>query len=203
MTNRVLFTLAGLLLGATFPATGRAQAAAEYGLTAGAAAAAADKVSSAVNEAVKQTGDQLQQRTPGTAPTGASGAATSPTGAPATAAPATTTPAVAATPAPVATKTLAAVMKENQEKLRPKAEQTGATLRIDSTPARATVLIDGWIVGATPVELKLASAQHIIELKQADSHAWRKEVSLKPEESVSLRPVLQYKYPSVVTLSAN
>jgi hypothetical protein len=186
MTNKALFTLVALFLCGTFPALGRSQAAVEYGL-ATAAAAATSKASPAVNEALKQTGEKLQQAMAGTGTNATLG---------------TTAPAAPSTSTPIATKTLETLMKENQAKLQPKAEQGGATIRIDSAPARARILIDGAVVGYTPMELKLASGQHLVELKQDDSLPWRKEVSIDPGETVSLKPVLQYKYQSVVTLSS-
>lgn len=195
MANRFLFPMLVLLSWIVSPVSGRGQAAAEYGMAAGAASATTSSATSAVNNSLRQAGERLPQASPGKAQPAAPG--TTAPGQPGT----TASPAPSTT-APIATKTLETVMKENLEKLRPKAGQGAATLRIDSVPAQAKILIDGVAVGYTPLELELPSGRYLAELKQTDSLPWSKEVSLNPGETVSLEPVLQYKYPSVVTLSS-
>lgn len=209
MANRFLFPLLVLLSWIVSPVSGRGQAAAEYGMAAGAASATTSSATSAVNNSLRQAGERLPQASPGKAQPAAPGT-TAPTTSAATTAPGTAAPGqpgttaspAPSTTAPIATKTLETVMKENLEKLRPKAGQGAATLRIDSVPAQAKILIDGVAVGYTPLELELPSGRYLAELKQTDSLPWSKEVSLNPGETVSLEPVLQYKYPSVVTLSS-
>lgn len=187
MAGKLALLLVPLLFLGAFPGTARSQAAAEYGMAAGAAAAAVEKAATAVKDAtaIKDT----------TKPSGESKD---------TAKPAAEVPqATPNPPAPVATKPLAAVMKENKEKLEAQALEGGANLRIEPLPAKATVYVDGAVVGYTPFEGKLAPGQHRIEVKHFDSMPWSKEISLKKGETLALKPELQFKkYPSVVTLSA-
>jgi PEGA domain len=181
MASKLAMLLVLVLLLIGFGASGWSQAAAEYGMAAGAAGAAANKASSAVSgalsKAVKQTEKSPQEAK-------------------------STAEAAPNLPAPVATKPLETIMKENKEKLEAKGQEEGAQLKIEYKTVKATVYVDGAVVGYTPFEAKLAPGQHVIELKYFNSMPWRKEVSAKQGETLSLKPVLQFKtYPSVVTLS--
>lgn len=92
-------------------------------------------------------------------------------------------------------------MQQNRRSLEAKAAQGGATLRVDSTPAKARVSVDGVVVAFTPADLKLPEGGHSVEVIQPGYLPWKQQVSLAPGETQSLKAELENKYKSAVTLA--
>ena len=154
------------------PATTFPQAAAEYGMTVGKSATSTVKAGSAINEGAQRLAGRVQDAL-GKSIQDSTG------------------------------KSIRSVnlMEENKRKLEAKSEAGGGTIRIESAPQKATILVDGAEVGYTPASLKVPEGKHIIELRHATSLPWRKEIIVGRNDNLSLKTDLENKYKSVVNLS--
>jgi hypothetical protein len=156
------------------PGSAFAQAAASYGAVAGSSAATTAKAGSSLNRST----NKLAGRIAGSLSKSAS-----------------------KTSVRSVTKPLEVIMEENRQKLEEESKEGGATLHIESSPAKATVLIDGEPVAKTPADLKLPKGDHIVELKEFESQDWKKEITLAPDENLTLKPELKKRYQSAITIS--
>jgi hypothetical protein len=104
------------------------------------------------------------------------------------------------TPGP-ASKNLETVMAENRQKLETASKAGGGTVQVESTPAKATVSVDGSPVGVSPLELKLPEGKHLVELAHPRFDPWQMEVTVTAHESTSVTAQLEKKYKSSITLS--
>lgn len=103
-------------------------------------------------------------------------------------------------PGPVS-KNLETVMAENRQKLENASKAGGGTVQIESTPAKATVSVDGNPVGVSPLELKLPEGKHLVELAHPQYAPWQMEVTVTAHESTTVTAQLEKKYKSSITLS--
>jgi hypothetical protein len=92
-------------------------------------------------------------------------------------------------------------IESNRRKLEEKGRRSGAPVKIESVPDKAAVRVDGALVAYTPTELTIPEGKHVIELKRPGFVTWRKEVSLNPGDSQSLKPELESQYKSSMILS--
>jgi hypothetical protein len=98
-------------------------------------------------------------------------------------------------------KNLEAVMVENRQNLADQSKAGGGTLVVESTPTKATVMVDGKPVGSSPLELKLPEGKHLVELTHPRYDVWSMEVTISPNESTTVTAPLETKYKSTITLS--
>jgi len=98
-------------------------------------------------------------------------------------------------------KNLQTVMQENRQQLAARSDQGGGTVRVESVPAKAMIMVDGRPVDYAPADLQLPAGKHIIELNHPDFLPWRMEVSVSPQESTIVTAPLENKYRSSVTIA--
>ncbi len=159
---------------AAMPGLAFAQAAASYGIVAGKSAATTAKTATSINRATNKLAGRIADSV---SKSGSKSRTMSPA------------------------KPLELVMEENRQKLEERSKEGSATLRIESVPDKATVLIDGEAVAKTPVDLKIPEGKHVVELKEFESLDWKKEISVARDEELSLRPELKKRYQSAITVS--
>jgi hypothetical protein len=173
-TGRFVFAACvGIALAAT-PGAAYAQAAASYGMAAGSSAATTAKAASSINRATNKLAGRIAGSV---SQSGAKYASRS------------------------LSKPYEEVMEENRKKLEDASKDGGATLHIESTPAKATVLIDGEPVAKTPADLKVPEGSHTVELKEFESVDWKKEITVARDENLTLQPELKKRYQSAITVS--
>jgi hypothetical protein len=98
-------------------------------------------------------------------------------------------------------KSIETAMQENLKQLQPKDPKEAGSVHIESTPAKATIFVDGLAVAYTPADFTLAAGKHDIEVKHPVSIPWEKEVSVSRGDKLSLKPELKDKYKSVLSFT--
>jgi PEGA domain-containing protein len=92
-------------------------------------------------------------------------------------------------------------MADNRRQLETKAGGAPASIHIESTPDKATILVDGAAVANTPADLKLLAGKHQIEIARAGFVNWKKEVTVARGDNPSLKATLDSQYKSELKLS--
>jgi PEGA domain-containing protein len=92
-------------------------------------------------------------------------------------------------------------MTENRRQLETKAGAAPAKVHVESTPGKATILVDGVAVANTPADLKLPTGNHQIEIAHAGFSSWKKEVTLQGGDNPALKAPLESQYKSELKLS--
>jgi hypothetical protein len=66
-----------------------------------------------------------------------------------------------------------------------------ASVRIESTPPGATVMVDSLPHGQTPTQLSLAKGLHVIQVSRDGFESWQQTLLLSEGENLSLKPILK------------
>jgi hypothetical protein len=66
-----------------------------------------------------------------------------------------------------------------------------ASVRIESTPPGATVLVDSVPHGQTPTQLSLAKGLHVIQVRHDGFDSWQQTLLVSDGENLSLKPILK------------
>jgi PEGA domain-containing protein len=92
-------------------------------------------------------------------------------------------------------------ISDNRRELETKAGETPGKLRIESTPDKATVYVDGVAVAYTPADLKLSPGAHRIEIARAGFLNWKKDITVQRGDNPALKAGLESEYKSELKLS--
>ncbi len=92
-------------------------------------------------------------------------------------------------------------MTDNRRHLETKAGASPANLHVESTPDKATILVDGAAVAYSPADLKLPAGKHQIEIAHGGFANWKKEVTLAKGDNPALKAALESQYKSEIKLT--
>ena len=88
----------------------------------------------------------------------------------------------------------------NRRTLEQRAGKDAAKLTLKSVPAKASVRIDGKVVGYTPLILTLAPGDYKLEMEGERMELARRQLSVAPRESREVELSLETRYPTHVKL---
>ena len=77
-----------------------------------------------------------------------------------------------------------------------------SAVTVNSTPAGATVSIDGKVMGQTPLRMELAAGAHALELQLARHRTWRTDLTVQADRPQTLETVLLQPADGSLTVSS-